>query len=81
MERYVTKTEIVHAQQFFPHEENWPEDVVDISNELIDEGFGLLTTNVLYFIDPNDWVVVDSEGNKFVMKDVDFKEKYKQIGG
>ena len=67
---------LVEAEQFFPDRKPWPEGVIDLKNEAIEEGWGIQTLEGMMLVTPGDWIITGIAGEIYPCKPDIFEATY-----
>lgn len=67
------------AERFYPEKKPWPEGVIDLSNEVVQQGWGVRYDDGFYVLNPGDWVVTGIFGKQFVVEDEEIRRTYDWI--
>ena len=79
MAKFKKKPVVIEASQFWPDKKPWPEEVVDLHNEVIEAGWGILTLEGMMLVSPGDWIITGVKGERYPCKPDIFDMTYEPV--
>jgi hypothetical protein len=79
MSKYRKKPIVIEAEQFLPENEPWPEGVIDLRNEVVQEGWAIQTLEGMFVVIPGDWIITGIKGERYPCRQDIFEATYEAV--
>jgi hypothetical protein len=77
--KFRKKPVVIEAERFDPDVRPWPVGVIDLRNEVIQDGWGIETLEGMMLVTPGDWIITGVKGERYPCKPDIFDMTYEAV--